>query len=142
MKNSRKRSPRSFRPFTFSRPYASISIIRFLACSSSCCWAFSCCSITRSRLSSRLSGSSSRQSSTAQQAAPRPPALIMIVLTWRCGSGKRLYDAAVQVQVQVQAQMPRLGGSVRGQKGMSGYQDYAAAEKAPCPSAGASHHEG
>nr|WP_237703618.1 hypothetical protein [Erwinia sp. Ejp617] len=51
-----------------------------------------------------------RRPSTAQRAAPRPPALIMTVLTWRCSSGKRWYDAAVQ------AQRPRPGGSVRGQK--------------------------
>ncbi|UXK12810.1 hypothetical protein NYP80_02610 [Erwinia pyrifoliae] len=77
-----------------------------------------------------------RRPSTAQRAAPRPPALIMIVLTWRCSSGKRWYDAAVQ------AQRPRPGGSVRGQKGASGLPGYTAAEKVHCPSAGASHHAG
>ncbi|CAX56944.1 uncharacterized protein EpC_31650 [Erwinia pyrifoliae Ep1/96] len=77
-----------------------------------------------------------RRPSTAQRAAPRPPALIMTVLTWRCSSGKRWYDAAVQ------AQMPRPGGSVRGQKGASGLPGYTAAEKVHCPSAGASHHAG
>nr|WP_237703588.1 hypothetical protein [Erwinia sp. Ejp617] len=77
-----------------------------------------------------------RRPSTAQQAAPRPPAAIMTVLTWRCSSGKRWYDAAVQ------AQRPRPGGSVRGQKGASGYRGYAIAEKARHPSAGASHHAG
>ncbi|ADP11299.1 hypothetical protein EJP617_35850 [Erwinia sp. Ejp617] len=54
----------------------------------------------------------------------------------RCDSGKRWYDAAVQ------AQRPRPGGSVRGQKGASGLPGYAAAEKAHCPSAEASHHAG
>ncbi|MCT2385926.1 hypothetical protein [Erwinia pyrifoliae] len=77
-----------------------------------------------------------RRPSTAQRAAPRPPALIMTVLTWRCSSGKRWYDAAVQ------AQRPRPGGSVRGQKGASGLPGYTAAEKVHCPSAGASHHAG
>ncbi|WP_369012131.1 hypothetical protein SM114_00840 [Erwinia pyrifoliae] len=77
-----------------------------------------------------------RRPSTAQRAAPRPPALIMTVLTWRCSSGKRWYDAAVQ------AQMPRPGGSVRGQKAASGVPGYTAAEKAHCSSAEASHHAG
>ncbi len=77
-----------------------------------------------------------RRPSTAQQAAPRPPALIMTVLTWRCSSEKRWYDAAVQ------AQRPRPGGSVRGQKGASGYRGCAAAEKAQCSSDKASHHAG
>ncbi|UWS33191.1 hypothetical protein [Erwinia pyrifoliae] len=54
----------------------------------------------------------------------------------RCDSGKRWYDAAVQ------AQTPRPGGSVRGQKGASGSRGYAAAEKARHPSGGASHHAG
>ncbi|ADP13270.1 hypothetical protein EJP617_35890 [Erwinia sp. Ejp617] len=74
--------------------------------------------------------------STVQRAAPRPPAAIMTVLTWRCSSGKRWYDAAVQ------AQRPRPGGSVRGQKGASGLPGYAAAEKAQRSSAEASHHAG
>ncbi|UWS29788.1 hypothetical protein [Erwinia pyrifoliae] len=77
-----------------------------------------------------------RRPSTAQRAAPRPPALIMTVLTWRCSSVKRWYDAAVQ------AQTPRPGGSVRGQKGASGSRGYAAAEKAQRSSAEASHHAG
>nr|WP_237703619.1 hypothetical protein [Erwinia sp. Ejp617] len=84
----------------------------------------------------RLRASPARARQTAVHGAASCTASTRPDNNHRCDSGKRWYDAAVQ------AQRPRPGGSVHGQKGASGLPGYAASEKVQRSSAEASHHAG